>query len=481
MGDYSNMIKSRYYNILTCILFVIGLGLLRNREETVDIRYVEKLFDDSKVHEIDIRTTDDTRLELMTCPEKKTYLPCDIMIDGEMFKGVGIRAKGGTSLNQVKLKENSNRYSLKIKFNKYNRNYTYYGLDELVLNNTISDTTYMKEFFSYDMMRKIGVASPYTSFMKISVNGEYYGLFIGIEGVDNSFLERNYGINHGELYKPKDLNKRSKEPNYYKVYGTDLAYTTENFNDYKGIFKFSKTNSDDTDKRRLINSLKKLDELEAEEGVDVESTLRYFVAHNFINNYDGYTSDILNNYQLYEKDGKISMLPWDYNLGFGGFKGIPYKEYPGDTNKSVSHRIINLDIDNPLILLDPIKYEEERNFSKRPMWTNVMEDKNNRDRYHELFKEFIDSYFKSGYFENKLDNTKELLDEYVKNDNTSFYSYEEYQKGVETLKKYCLLRVESIENQLNGTGQDIEVGDINLEDMGVPSILDKEKGLSINE
>ena len=56
-----------------------------------------------------------------------------------------------------------------------------------------------------------------------------------------------------------------------------------------------------------------------------------------------------------------------------------------------------------------------------------------------------------------------------------------YQKGVETLKKYCLLRVESIENQLNGTGQDIEVGDINLEDMGVPSILDKEKGLSINE
>ena len=71
------MIKSRYYNILTCILFVIGLGLLRNREETVDIRYVEKLFDDSKVHEIDIRPTDDTRLELMTCPEKKTYLPCD--------------------------------------------------------------------------------------------------------------------------------------------------------------------------------------------------------------------------------------------------------------------------------------------------------------------------------------------------------------------------------------------------------------------
>lgn len=105
-----------------------------------------------------------------------------------------------------------------------------------------------------------------------------------------------------------------------------------------------------------------------------------------------------------------------------------------------------------------------------------MANKKNKDRYHELFKEFIDSYFKSGYFEYKLDNTKELLDEYVKNDSTSFYDYEEYQKGVETLKKYCLLRVESIENQLNGTGQEIEVGDINLEDMGVPSILDKEKG-----
>lgn len=468
------MIKNRYFTKLVLTLFIVsGLFVLNYDKNRVDIRYIEKLFDDTKVHEIDIKPTDDVWEELMTYPEKKSYVPCDVVIDGELIKGVGIRAKGGTSLRQVKFKGDSERYSLKIKFNKYNRSNTYYGLDELVLNNTMSDTTYMREFFSYDMMRKMGVASPYTSFMKITVNGEYYGFFIGIEGMDRSFLERNYGKDYGELYKPKDLNKKLKEPNYYKTYGTDLVYTTDNFDDYKGIFKFSKTNPSEADKRRLIKSLKMIDRIEnIENAIDVDRTLRYFVAHNFINNYDSYTSDILNNYQLYEKDGKLSMLPWDYNLAFGGYKGIPDNYYKGDMSKSVTHRIVNLDIDDPLILVDPADTGRKRNMYERPMWTNLMTEDKYYEAYHKLFREFIESYFKSGYFENKLKYTKELIDEYVKNDSTSFYSYEEYQKGTSALERYCLLRAESIENQLNGVEQDVEIGDLNLDDMGTQFIVD---------
>ena len=55
--------------------------------------------------------------------------------------------------------------------------------------------------------------------------------------------------------------------------------------------------------------------------VNVEEVLRYFVVHNFVVNGDSYTGSIIHNYYLYEEDGQLSMIPWDYNLAFGTFQG----------------------------------------------------------------------------------------------------------------------------------------------------------------
>ena len=40
---------------------------------------------------------------------------------------------------------------------------------------------------------------------EIYVNGEYWGLYLAVEGVEEAFLERNYGEDYGELYKPDSL------------------------------------------------------------------------------------------------------------------------------------------------------------------------------------------------------------------------------------------------------------------------------------
>ncbi len=53
----------------------------------------------------------------------------------------------------------------------------------------------------------------------------------------------------------------------------------------------------------------------------MDEVLRYFVVHNFVVNGDSYTGSMIHNYYLYEQDGKLSMIPWDYNLAFGGFQG----------------------------------------------------------------------------------------------------------------------------------------------------------------
>ena len=163
------------------------------------VGYEEKLFNNSVIHTLDI-VIDDWDSFLETCTNEE-YTTCSVIIDNEAFKNVGLRAKGNTSLTNVKNYGN-NRYSLKIEFDKYDSTNTYYGLDKLCLNNIIQDNTYMKDYLVYTMMGEFGVASPLCSYVYITVNGEDWGLFLAVEGIEDSFLQRNYGNENGDLYKP---------------------------------------------------------------------------------------------------------------------------------------------------------------------------------------------------------------------------------------------------------------------------------------
>lgn len=97
---------------------------------------------------------------------------------------------------------NSNRYSFKVEFDHYVGAKSYYGLDKLALNNISMDNTYMKDYLAYQMMGQFGVASPLCSYVYITVNGQDWGLYLAVEGIEDAFLRRNYGADGGKLYKP---------------------------------------------------------------------------------------------------------------------------------------------------------------------------------------------------------------------------------------------------------------------------------------
>ena len=83
---------------------------------------------------------------------------------------------------------------------------TCFGLDKLVLNNNYADATSMKEALIYDMYRYLGADASLYNYAKISDNGEYWGVYLAIEAVEDSFMLRNYGAQSGELYKPDSMN-----------------------------------------------------------------------------------------------------------------------------------------------------------------------------------------------------------------------------------------------------------------------------------
>ena len=507
--------------------------------------YESRLFDTSKVHSIDI-VLDDWEGFIESC-EDEEYTSCTVVIDGDSYKNVAIRAKGNTSLSTVS-QLGSDRYSLKIEFDHYNSAENYYGLDKLCLNNIIQDTTYMKDYLSYQLMAQMGVSSPLCSYAYITINGEDWGLYLAVEDVEDAFLERSYGSDHGELYKPdsqsfgggrgngkdfkmdeldmddfnsndsdrenfdssqmaqgaddsnrpqppQNADQRSEasedsssnsddrpQPPSGATQGADggmpgqggdnhgpggggmsmgsddvkLQYIDDDTDSYSNIFDNAKTDVTKADKKRLIASLKSLSEgTDIEDVVDTDEVIRYFVVHNFLCNGDSYTGSMIHNYYLYEEDGQMSMIPWDYNLAFGTFQS------------SDATAEVNTPIDTPV---------SGGSMDDRPMLSWIFADDTYTQLYHQYFSEFLDSVDFDTLIE--IETTKELIAPYVEKDPTKFYTYEEFEQGVEALKTFCELRTKSIEGQLGGTipsttdGQSeddsnlIDASSLTLSDMG---------------
>lgn len=442
--------------------------------------YENRLFDKTKVHTVDIVMEDWE--EFIADAASEEYEAAEIVIDGEAYKNVGLRAKGNTSLSTVASLD-SERYSFKIEFDHYDSAKSYYGLDKISLNNLIQDSTMMKDYLSYTMMNEFGVNSPLCSYVYITVNGEDWGLYLAVEGVEEAFLERNYGSDYGELYKPDsmsfgggrgngmdfdmeemDFSKLPEASDQTAMFGgggenggfsfgggmgssdVKLQYVDDDLDSYSNIWDNAKTDITRTDQERLVESLKKLsDNEDIASVVDIEQVLRYFVVHNYICNDDSYTGMMVHNYYLYEKDGKLSMLPWDYNLGFGTFGG-------GNATSTV-----NTPIDSPV----------SGSSSDRPMLNWIFENEEYTEQYHQYFGEFLGEVDIQGI----INQAYELIRPYVEKDPTAFFTYEEFEQGMDTLRRFCELRSESISIQLeNGetteNGNYVDASDITLSDMG---------------
>ena len=462
-----------------------GAGVLESSRKT-SLTYAKHLFDQSTVHKIEI-TMDGWDDFIDNCADEK-YRACAVIIDGEAQGTVGIRAKGNTSLSSMAQYDND-RYSFKIEFDHYQKKKTYRGLDKLSLNNIIQDATYMKDYWSYTFMNQMGLASPLCSYTEIYVNGEYWGLYLAVEGVEEAFLERNYGEDYGELYKPDSLSFGGGRGNGQafdmqdfekKLQGDDteeqaaadenaandnaaptmpqdiqratrinrgdfkqgggmggmgssdvkLQYIDGDPDSYANIFDNAKTKVKKKDQARLIEALKKLSEGDTS-AVDTDAVAMYMAVHNFLCNGDSYTGSMVHNYYLYEKDGVMSMIPWDYNLAFGGFTGG--SDATGTVNTAIDTLVSGGDD------------------SDRPMADWITASDESLALYHEKYQQFIDTVFTSGWFESQFDRVSAMIAPYVEKETRDFYSYEEFQTAAYTLKTFCLKRAQSVQGQLDGS------------------------------
>ena len=475
---------------------------------TVTMEYESKLFDTEQIMDIDILMDEDDWDDMLENAISEEYYSCDVVVNGKTFYSVGIRPKGNTSLSSIANDPDTERYSFKLEFDHYIEGQTCYGLDKLILNNNYADATNMKEAIVYDMYQYLGVDASLYNYAKICVNGEYRGVYLALEAVEDSFMLRNYGTEDGNLYKPEsmgvgggdkekagedsndpsentadsdtaeseDAEKKipqmggpggapkmgempegvefpengempesvdfSEDMNFPGFNmgaiggggGADLNYTDDDLDSYSTIWDGEVTDSGKKDHKRVVEALKNISEgTDLESCMDVDNILKYMAVHTFVVNDDSLSGTMAHNYYLYEYNGKLNILPWDYNLSFGGMSMGGGMGGPSSGATSV----INDAIDTP--------------FSSTNFFDVLLENEEYLAKYHEYLNELVEKYVNGGEFQKTYERIRSQINELVAEDPTAFYSYEEYEAAVKMLYEVINLRGESVSGQLDGT------------------------------
>ncbi len=485
----------------------------------VPMAYETALFDTEKLMRVDIQIEEEEWADMLENAMAEEYYSCDVLVNDQKICNVGIRPKGNTSLSSIAMNPDTDRYSLKLEFDHYVEGQTCLGLDKLILNNNYADATSMKEAVVYDMYQYLGADASLYNYAEVSVNGEYIGVYLALEAVEESFLLRNYGTGDGKLYKPdgmqmgggfkggnfsgkpsgfdgepprhagkgdaagegqwgeafqdrdippgenrKELNEdvTSDEKELAETgkglgsgnadfpdgempdfpgkmppggdhamgggNGANLNYTDEELSSYSDIWDSEVTDSGKTDHSRVVTALKNISEgTGLEKYLDVDNILKYMAVHAFSVNLDSLSGNMAHNYYLYEYNGMLNILPWDYNLSFGGMN---------QGRESGASEVVNDAVDTP--------------FQGTTFFDALLENETYLSRYHEYLRELSQEYVLNGRFEEVYQGIRSRIDTLVETDPTALYSFEEYKAGAEMLYQTVMLRAESVKGQIDG-------------------------------
>lgn len=279
------------------------------------------LFDATRLHEIVITLPADDWQQLCkqtrwlggfgamfsADPAEKTftYFKGEITVDGVKISSVGIRKKGFFgSLDEV-------RPSLKIKFDEYVDQQPIDGLDRLTLNNNKQDASQMSQLLAYQVFNDAGVPAPRCSLTRVTVNGDYLGIYSNVESPKESFLQNHFGTSEGKLYEGSVVDFHPKSIGRLEAKNEPAE---------KDLLKANRL-------AELLATEGDLPLAELDAIVDVDRFLKFWAVESLIGFWDGYTQD-QNNYFVYDDPttDKFCFIPWGtdacFTTGGGPFAGF---------------------------------------------------------------------------------------------------------------------------------------------------------------
>ena len=469
----------------------------------VSMEYEQALFDTGSILTVDIRMDAADWDDMLQNATAEEYYQCDVEIGGTIFYRVGIRPKGNTSLSAIASDPTTDRYSFKLEFDHYVEGQTCFGLDKLVLNNNYADATNMKEALIYDMYQYLDADASLYNYAKISVNGEYWGVYLALEAVEDSFLLRNYGAQNGALYKPDSMNIGGRgAPGDFN--GETMDFGDMNFGDRTppegtedGQTKpsgFPGQPPEGFDPAQRPDG-EENDAAEPAAGPGERPSMDLDFGGGFSMGSGGanlnYTDDDLDSYKTIWEGEVTKTTKADHKRVVTALKNISqgndleaymdidnllrymavhvFSVNEDSLSGSMAHNYYLYESGGRLNLI-PWDYNLtlggmgrsndadgvvnaaiDNAFSSTEFFDTLMEDETCHSQYYAYLQQLVSDYINGGGFDAFYTRVRSQIDALVETDPTAFYSYDEYLAAAETLYQVVKLRGQSIQGQLDRT------------------------------
>lgn len=171
----------------------------------------ETLFGAEEVLDFALTLSEQDLAFLDADPAAEEYVEGAMSFGGDVVSPVGIRYKGsvgaflgcvdGPNPFEPSGPKTCPKLSMKIKVNWEDSKTEFFGQRRLQFHSMNRDASMMREALGYRLFADIGVPSPRTAPMRLSVNGEDAGLFLLVENIDGRFTRDRFADGTGNLYK----------------------------------------------------------------------------------------------------------------------------------------------------------------------------------------------------------------------------------------------------------------------------------------
>ncbi len=367
--------------------------------------YKGDVFDDSVVHEIKLNFADKNYWDSLVkyklikdSMEINHFYKCNVTIDGNEIKDIGVRLKGESSYDFTKGKKKS----FKLDFNCFVRKQKYCGVTRINLNNNYKDPSLMREKITLDMLAKEGLPTSRSAYAKVYLNDEYWGLYLMVEGINKDFLKRNFNNASGNLYigEPNGtLEKLATLSDYARNY---RKKNNKKENDWSDLIQFISTvNSENTAKNQGAN----LDSI-----FNLDNCLKTWAINNLLVNVDAYNMMYPHNYFLYSDSisGKLQWINYDYNYSFAAWN-------PKYTYSQVCE--FPIFYNNPSLPLANLVLSKNKQIQKRYLTT---------------LQSIFANQFTEEHIDTEVKRLYTLIKEAVYEDNRKEFSNEDFEKNCST-------------------------------------------------
>lgn len=276
---------------------------------------LDALFDTSRLHDVQITMAATDWARLRATYQENTRYDATVTFDGETVANSTVRSRGSGTRNGVKP-------GLRVDFYRKIASQRFHGLRTLVVDNMYNDASFLREQLSFAVFEEMGIRVPRESYARLTVNGEYWGLYAIIEPVDDVFVQTHVDAGGGNLF---EYEVPPLDPD--QLLGWDFTLSRgDTIAGYVPIPFKPETNEDDLDGTALLDFIRTVTEEPDEtfvdrvsEFVDPRALLTHYAVEVATAEVDGLTSAFgLNNFYLYQLQGtrRFLFIPWDHDFNF---------------------------------------------------------------------------------------------------------------------------------------------------------------------